>query len=67
MRVPQVSERIKEAPAQGKTIFEYADGSNAARDYMRIVDRLVWGREADDGQSAADEVDSVPSARVASA
>jgi chromosome partitioning protein len=59
--------KIKEAPAQGKTIFEYADGSNAARDYMRIVDRLVWGREADDGQSAADEVDLVPSARVASA
>jgi chromosome partitioning protein len=57
--------KIKEAPAQGKTIFEYADGSNAARDYMRIVDRLVWGREADDG--TADDVDSVPSARVASA
>jgi chromosome partitioning protein len=59
--------KIKEAPAQGKTIFEYADGSNAARDYMRIVDRLVWGREADDGLSVADEVESVPSARVASA
>jgi chromosome partitioning protein len=60
--------KIKEAPAQGKTIFEYADGSNAARDYMRIVDRLVYGRETEDGQgAAADDGESEKSARVASA
>ncbi|HEY8090497.1 MAG TPA: ParA family protein [Polyangiaceae bacterium] len=35
--------RIKEAPAQGKTIFEYAPESNAAEDYMRVVDLLVDG------------------------
>jgi chromosome partitioning protein len=35
--------RIKEAPAQGKTIFEYAPDSNAAEDYMRVVDILVHG------------------------
>jgi chromosome partitioning protein len=35
--------RIKEAPAQGKTIFEYAPDSNAAEDYLRIVDLLVDG------------------------
>jgi chromosome partitioning protein len=59
--------KIKEAPAQGKTIFEYADGSNAARDYMRIVDRLVFGRETEDGQSAEGDAESEKSARVASA
>ncbi len=35
--------RIKEAPAQGKTIFEFAPDSNAAQDYRRIVDALVDG------------------------
>ncbi len=30
--------RLKEAPAQGKTIFEYAPESNAAEDYPRVVD-----------------------------
>jgi chromosome partitioning protein len=36
--------KIKEAPAQGKTIFEYAPDSHAALDYQRVVDRLVTGR-----------------------
>jgi chromosome partitioning protein len=36
--------RIKEAPAQGKTIFEFAPDSNAAEDYQRIVDALIDGR-----------------------
>ena len=35
--------KIKEAPAQGKTIFEYAPGSPAAADYQAVVDRLVTG------------------------
>ncbi|HLK38722.1 MAG TPA: ParA family protein [Polyangiaceae bacterium] len=35
--------RLKEAPAQGKTIFEFAPESNAAEDYERIVDVLVRG------------------------
>jgi chromosome partitioning protein len=35
--------RLKEAPAQGKTIFEYAPESNAAEDYLRVVDFLVDG------------------------
>jgi chromosome partitioning protein len=38
--------RLKEAPAQGKTIFEYAPESNAAEDYLRIVDLLVHGPAA---------------------
>jgi chromosome partitioning protein len=35
--------RLKEAPAQGKTIFEIAPESNAAEDYQRVVDFLVDG------------------------
>ena len=35
--------RLKEAPSQGKTIFEYAPESNAAEDYLRVVDALVDG------------------------
>jgi chromosome partitioning protein len=38
--------RLKEAPAQGKTIFEMAPESNAAEDYRRIVDWLVFGPTA---------------------
>ncbi len=35
--------KIKEAPAQGKTIFEFAPDSNAAEDYRRTVDRIIDG------------------------
>ncbi len=35
--------KIKEAPAQGKTIFEYAADSNAAEDYRRVVRAYVDG------------------------
>jgi chromosome partitioning protein len=38
--------RLKEAPAQGKTIFEMAPESNAAEDYQRVVDLLVDGSNA---------------------
>jgi chromosome partitioning protein len=38
--------RLKEAPAQGQTIFEFAPDSNPAEDYRRIVDRLVDGVRA---------------------
>jgi chromosome partitioning protein len=33
--------KIKEAPSQGQTIFEYAAGSHPADDYMRVVDRVL--------------------------
>jgi chromosome partitioning protein len=33
--------RLKEAPAQGKTIFEFAPESHPAEDYQQVVDRLV--------------------------
>ncbi len=35
--------RLKEAPAQGKTIFEFAPESNAAQDYDQVVHLLVAG------------------------
>jgi chromosome partitioning protein len=54
--------KIKEAPAQGKTIFEYAADSNAAHDYLRVVDRLVSGAAA-----AAPEDVVEDDARMASA
>ncbi len=52
--------KIKEAPAQGRTIFEYAPDSHAAADYQAVVDRIVTGRfeetapeaEADDDAKA---------------
>ena len=48
--------RVKEAPAQGKTIFEYAPDSHAAQDYQRVVERLVTGRcSSGDLDADADE------------
>ena len=44
-RANRQATRLKEAPAQGKTIFEYAPESNAAEDYARVVDILVDGAE----------------------
>jgi chromosome partitioning protein len=38
--------KIKEAPAQGRTIFEYAGTSNAATDYWRVVDAIIDGHDA---------------------
>jgi chromosome partitioning protein len=49
--------KIKEAPAQGKTIFEYAPDSNAAVDYARVVDRLITGHSAELGDDAGLETD----------
>jgi len=51
--------KIKEAPAQGKTIFEHAPDSQAAADYLRVVERLVTGRcgELDDGADGGEAED----------
>lgn len=37
----RVDVRLKEAPSHKKTIFEYAPESNGARDYAKVVERLV--------------------------
>jgi chromosome partitioning protein len=44
--------KVKEAPSQGKTLFEYAPGSNAAVDYMRVVDGLIGEESWNIEQSA---------------
>ncbi len=38
--------KVKEAPAQGQTIFEYAAGVSAAEDYAAVVDRILQARAA---------------------
>jgi len=35
--------KVKEAPAHGQTIFEYAAGTAAAEDYRRVVDTIIDG------------------------
>jgi chromosome partitioning protein len=49
--------KIKEAPAQGRTIFEYAPDSNAAEDYRRVVDILIDGPAAALRAPALDDMD----------
>jgi chromosome partitioning protein len=56
--------KVKEAPAQGQTIFEYAAGTSAADDYMAVVDRIVESRES--GRAGVDEAAS-PSFEVGGA
>jgi chromosome partitioning protein len=47
--------KVKEAPAQGQTIFEYAAGASAAEDYAAVARRILAAREgaAADGARAA--------------
>ena len=44
--------KVKEAPAQGQTIFEYAAGTHAADDYQVVVDTILASREATAGGKA---------------
>lgn len=37
----RLASKVKEAPAHGKTLFEYAPTSTAAEDYRAVVDRLL--------------------------
>lgn len=37
----RLTSKVKEAPAEGKTIFEYAPAASAARDYDAVVDELL--------------------------
>jgi chromosome partitioning protein len=39
----RVATKLKEAPSVGQSIFEYAPDSNAAEDYLRIVDHIISG------------------------
>ena len=59
--------KIKEAPAQGKTIFEYAADSNAAEDYRRVVDLIAVGPAAAASVSAPNADDAEDGARALTA
>ncbi|MBP9113364.1 MAG: ParA family protein, partial [Polyangiaceae bacterium] len=48
--------KIKEAPAQGKTIFEYAPDSNAADDYLAVVERIISGEHKASGEHKFENV-----------
>ena len=50
--------KIKEAPAQGKTIFEHAPDSPAASDYMGVVERLVTGKVSSASVDEASDLDN---------
>ena len=49
----RVAIKVKEAPAQGKTLLEYAPSSSAASDYDSVVDRLISTRERDRAPSSS--------------
>ncbi|MDI1449248.1 ParA family protein [Polyangium sp. 6x1] len=59
--------KVKEAPAQGQTIFEYAAGTPAAEDYGVVVDRIIQSREgaAKGGKDTKDTKDAKPASRAA--
>jgi chromosome partitioning protein len=44
--------KVKEAPAQAQTIFEYASGTNAADDYAAMIDRVLAARDGASEQIA---------------
>ena len=33
--------RLSEAPAHGQTIFEFAQSAQGARDYQRLIERII--------------------------
>ena len=51
--------RIKEAPAHGQTIFEYAAGSPAAEDYKKVVDRIIGGAAAARRDTMEDSAEAI--------
>lgn len=59
--------KVKEAPAQGQTIFEYAEDSNAAEDYAAVVQTILTSRERTAGTNApfADARAQTPAAPAA--
>jgi chromosome partitioning protein len=57
--------KVKEAPAQGQTIFEYAEDSNAAEDYAAVVQTIVTSRERTAGTTAPAAEGRAPAAAAA--
>ncbi|HEY4118450.1 MAG TPA: ParA family protein [Byssovorax sp.] len=59
--------KVKEAPAQGQTLFEYAAGSNAADDYAAVVDAIVEARAGKAPRAATEPARRDATAQGASA
>jgi chromosome partitioning protein len=55
--------KVKEAPAQGQTIFEYAEDSNAAEDYATVVQMILASRQQTAGAHEASATPSKPSSQ----
>jgi chromosome partitioning protein len=51
--------KVKEAPSQGKTLFEYAPWSHAAQDYLVVVDAIMAAREGSVRTDAKDNSNAV--------
>lgn len=51
----RMATKVKEAPAHGKTLFEHAPESSAAKDYLEAADRIV-------GRAARAETNDAPAA-----
>ncbi len=45
--------KVKEAPARGQTIFEYAAGVSAAEDYAAVVERVIESRAQSEREAAS--------------
>ncbi len=56
----RVNTRLKEAPMEKKTIFEYAPDSNGAADYLTVVDAVLTG-EVRSARAAASAATTPPS------
>ncbi len=60
--------KVKEAPAQGQTIFEYAAGASAAEDYAAVVDRIIAsGKASASSTHAAPEASKMKAAAAVTA
>jgi len=59
--------KVKEAPAQGQTIFEYAAGTTAAEDYGSVVDTILASRAGTLGKPAGEGGPSPRSSAAATA
>jgi chromosome partitioning protein len=59
--------KVKEAPAQGQTIFEYAEDSNAAEDYAAVVQQILVSREKTTGAAPAEAPRATTGAAAAAA
>ncbi len=51
----RMASRVKEAPSVGRTLFEHASDTTAAKDYLRVVARLLSEAESVESLAAAPE------------